>query len=145
MYPKSFGMRCMILLPLYYRVRFEVTLFKLIGGSFSFVTLNILFSDIWSAQISVVILWVWKNNCVNANHPEKRTKAKNAAKQGNAGEWPDAAARYTVKSSGANSLLFILHRYLPADKLRGSGCLPQWGRCHGVTEGLVWRKSHVIA
>ena len=43
MYPKSFGMRCMILLPLYYRVRFEVTLFKLIGGSFSFVTLNILF------------------------------------------------------------------------------------------------------
>ena len=48
----------MILLPLYYRVRFEVTLFKLIGGSFSFVTLNILFSDIWYAQISVVILWV---------------------------------------------------------------------------------------
>jgi len=58
MYPKSFGMRCMILLPLYYRVRFEVTLFKLIGGSFSFVTLNVLFSDIWYAQISVVILWV---------------------------------------------------------------------------------------
>ena len=61
---------------------------------------------------------VWKNNCVNANNPEKRTKAKNAAKQGNAGERPDAAARYTVKSSGVNSLLFILHRYLPADKLR---------------------------
>ena len=59
-----------------------------------------------------------KNNCVNANNPEKRTKAKNAAKQGNAGERPDAAARYTVKSSGVNSLLFILHRYLPADKLR---------------------------
>ena len=59
-----------------------------------------------------------KNNCVNANKPEKRTKAKNAAKQGNAGERPDAAARYTVKSSGVNSLLFILHRYLPADKLR---------------------------
>ena len=59
-----------------------------------------------------------KNNCVNANNPEKHTKAKNAAKQGNAGERPDAAARYTVKSSGANSLLFILHRYLPADKLR---------------------------
>ena len=88
---------------------------------------------------------VWKNNCVNANNPEKHTKAKNAVKQGNAGERPDAAARYTVKSSGANSLLFILHRYLPADKLRGSGCLPQWGRCHGVTEGLVWRKSRVIA
>ena len=33
-------------------------------------------------------------------------KAKNAAKQGNAGERPDAAARYMVKSSGANSLLF---------------------------------------
>ena len=47
-----------------------------------------------------------KNNCVNANNPEKHTKAKNAAKQGNAGERPDAAARYTVKSSGANSLLF---------------------------------------
>ena len=61
---------------------------------------------------------VWKNNCVNANNPEKHTKAKNAAKQGNAGERPDAAARYTVKSSGVNSLLFILHRYLPADKLR---------------------------
>lgn len=62
--------------------------------------------------------WVRKNNCVNANNPEKHTKAKNAAKQGNAGERPDAAARYTVKSSGVNSLLFILHRYLPADKLR---------------------------
>ena len=48
-----------------------------------------------------------KNNCVNANNPEKRTKAKNAAKQGNAGERPDAAARYTVKSSGVNSLLFM--------------------------------------
>ena len=34
------------------------------------------------------------------------TKAKNAAKQGNAGERPDAAARYTVKSSGVNLLLF---------------------------------------
>ena len=59
-----------------------------------------------------------KKNFVNANKPEKRTKAKNAAKQGNAGERPDAAARYTVKSSRVNSLLFILHRYLPADKLR---------------------------
>ena len=47
-----------------------------------------------------------KKNCVNANKPEKRTKAKNAAKQGNAGERPDAAARYTVKSSRVNSLLF---------------------------------------
>ena len=50
--------------------------------------------------------WVRKNNCVNANNPEKHTKAKNAAKQGNAGERPDAAARYTVKSSGVNLLLF---------------------------------------
>ena len=50
--------------------------------------------------------WVRKNNCVNANNPEKHTKAKNAAKQGNAGERPDAVARYTVKSSEANSLLF---------------------------------------
>jgi hypothetical protein len=66
-----------------------------------------------------------KNNCVNANNPEKHTKAKNAAKQGNAGERPNAAARYTVKSSGANSLLFILHRYLPADKLRGFGAEPR--------------------
>ena len=47
-----------------------------------------------------MIFRVWKNNCVNANNPEKRTKAKNAAKQGNAGERPDAAARYTVKSAG---------------------------------------------
>ena len=68
--------------------------------------------------------WVRKNNCVNANNPEKRTKAKNAAKQGNAGECPDSAARYTVKSSGANLLLFILHRYLPADKLRVRGRAP---------------------
>ena len=39
-------------------------------------------------------------NCVNANKPEKHTKAKNAAKQGNAGEHPDTAAEYTVKISG---------------------------------------------
>ena len=44
------------------------------------------------------LIGVWKNNCVNANNPEKHTKAKKAAKQGNAGERPDAAARYTVKS-----------------------------------------------
>ena len=41
-----------------------------------------------------------KKNCVNANNPEKRNNTKSAAKQGNAGEQPDAAARYTVKSSG---------------------------------------------
>ena len=30
-----------------------------------------------------------------------------------------------MKSNGANSLLFLLHRYLPADKLRGSGQSPE--------------------
>ncbi len=34
------------------------------------------------------------------------TILKIAAKQGNAEERPDAAARYTVKSNGENSLLF---------------------------------------
>ena len=89
--------------------------------------------------------WVRKNNCVNANNPEKRTKAKNAAKQGNAGERPDAVARYTVKSSEANSLLFYFTGIFRRINSGGLGCLPQWGRCHGVTEGLVWRKSRVIA
>ena len=68
---------------------------------------------------------VKKKNCVNANNPEKRTNTKIAAKQGNAGERPDAAAEYTVKSSGESSLLFILHRYLSADKLRGTGQSPE--------------------
>ena len=38
-------------------------------------------------------------NCVNANNPEKCNNTKSAAKQGNARERPDAAARYTVKGS----------------------------------------------
>ena len=86
-----------------------------------------------------------KINCVNTNNPEKRTNTKIAAKQGNAGERPDAAAEYTVKSSGESSLLFILHRYSSADKLWGTGGLPQWGRCHEVTEGLTDRPESSTA
>ena len=41
-----------------------------------------------------------KKNCENANNPEKRNNTKSAAKQGNVGEQPDAATRYTVKRSG---------------------------------------------
>ena len=93
--------------------------------------------------------WVRKNNCVNANNPEKRTKAKNAAKQGNAGERPDAAARYTVKSSGANSLLFYFTGIFQRINSGVRGGLPQWGSVstrrlrltHEVTEGLVQRKT----
>ena len=69
---------------------------------------------------------VWKNNCVNANKPEKRTKAKNAAKQGNAGERPDAAARYTVKSSGANSLLFYFTGIFQRINSGVRGRAPSW-------------------
>ena len=61
------------------------------------------------------IVRVRKRNCVNANNPPKRTNTKNAVKQGNAGERPDVAARYTVKSSG--EIRCSLPCYL-ADKLR---------------------------
>ena len=77
---------------------------------------------------------VWKNNCVNANNPEKRTKAKNAAKQGNAGERPDAAARYTVKSSGVNSLLFM--------NSAGGRCHDN-ARCESI-RGLVTRMKNEL-
>jgi len=75
-----------------------------------------------------------KNNCVNANNPEKRTKAKNAAKQGNAGERPDAAARYTVKSSGVNSLLFM--------NSAGGRCHDN-ARCKSI-RGLVTRMKNEL-
>ena len=75
-----------------------------------------------------------KNNCVNANNPEKRTKAKNAAKQGNAGERPDAAARYTVKSSGVNSLLFM--------NSAGGRCHDN-ARCESI-RGLVTRMKNEL-
>ena len=77
-----------------------------------------------------------KNNCVNANNPEKRTKAKNAAKQGNAGERPDAAARYTVKSSGVNLLLFYFTGIFQRINYRGLGCLPQWGEVSRSDRGV---------
>ena len=68
------------------------------------------------------------------NNPEKRTKAKNAAKQGNAGERPDAAARYTVKSSGVNSLLFI--------NSAGGRCHDN-ARCESI-RGLVTRMKNEL-
>ena len=81
-----------------------------------------------------MIFRVWKNNCVNANNPEKRTKAKNAAKQGNTCERPDAAARYTVKSSGVNSLLFM--------NSAGGRCHDN-ARCESI-RGLVTRKKNEL-
>ena len=68
------------------------------------------------------------------NNPEKRTKAKNAAKQGNAGERPDAAARYTVKSSGVNSLLFM--------NSAGGRCHDN-ARCESI-RGLVTRMKNEL-
>ena len=63
----------------------------------------------------------WNKISQVMGNTQKHFNTKNAAKQGNAGERPDAAARYTVKISGDNSLLFKLHRYLPVDKPQGFG------------------------
>lgn len=57
------------------------------------------------------------------------------AKQGNAGERPNAVAEYTVKSSEDNSLLFILHRYSLADKPREFEVVSH-GRGTSLCDGL---------
>ena len=77
--------------------------------------------------------------------PEKRTNTKKAAKQGNAGERPDAAAEYTVKSSGVVSCFSYFTSILQLINPGVRGALPQWGRCHEVTEGLTDRQEPRIA
>ena len=70
-----------------------------------------------------------KKNRVNANNPEKRNNTKSAAKQGNAGERPDAAAEYTVKSSGAircfSYFTGIFQRINPGVRGRAPNSLPR--------------------